>query len=579
MKIELDKDGFTHIPQKYYDLFVYLGTDDWIKENKQTREEIKERWHEFSIKKYYKVFKEKEEIYKGLDRLPEIELMRLCREDRLCYQLFCLNTVMRPFQLFLNDVAKKHRRICLVSFRRAGKSVWLKAEQLFLFRWNKHPTVLEGTWINIFCLGKDEVSKLHIMPLYALMRQGDNAVKENFNGEFGPNFFTENYLGKRDKRGGVTKTEIAIDFNDVLGDEETYKNGQTCKILASLLENTAVGVGGSVFGDEVAKWDTGKGKKLSNGIDFFQRVLFPIFSEKPEFSCVLTSTPEGFDNLFEYIVNSRHKNPRYDFVVVTVPFWKSHNKTQIEEKRLQRDVATQEGEDSLLNFEQEQECRFVQSSNQYFKQKAHLQHFFTSDLHFTDNNSSNLNAVVVDWGGTESKGVILCGGMDDKGDIIVYKYEKYERNQTLKMMIDIDVEIANFNAKYFGYDSRGAGNETYAKIEIKYSENMRIAINFSERVELYEDLRKSMLKSDEPGRIRCPFNEQTARELRNITKKLKMEQDTIRDDVPDCLAMLVKVLKLQEGSANVVRYEEYEEKDYEDPTEKKLFSQVNPFGF
>ena len=148
-------------------------------------------------------------------------------------------------------------------------------------------------------------------------------------------------------------------------------------------------------------------------------------------------------------------------------------------------------------------------------------------------------------------------------------------------MKDIDVDIANFNAKFFGYDSRGAGNETYDSIERKYSENMRVEVNFSERPELYEDLRKAMLDSEDHGRIRCPHDEQLARELRNITKQLKMENKKIRDDTPDCLAMLVKVLKMQQGGASVLRYEDYETKpDYEDPAELKLFKEhENSHGF
>lgn len=508
---------YTEIDKKYYDLESVMKDED-------------ARWS--LVRRKLQIFKE---------NLPTEDLLKLCEDDPIYFSTLMLGITPRPHQMYLLERMSKAKRLAMCLGRRLGKT---KANQIFIL-WgmifNKYPSELAGTSFSIICQDLDTGKDLYIEEMYMMLENGDEAVKKNFNGKLGDNYFTSKLLTMKDKSGKVTGTQISMRIKD--GDTE-----KICKARALPPTNKARGKEGNIIGDEVSFWK--KNNSCSNDIDFYDTVIHPILSDNPNYISIMSSTPDGYGDIWEKTFDPEDKHFS-EYEKVWLPCWAYSKDWYTENMKKEQLKYANRGES--WKFQQEYEARFVQMRDQYFDEEKHIQRFLDEKETFLVSNRSNDMYMGLDFGGTmTSHTAIAIVEQTEKNMGRLVFYKEYVVNEDASLLRDIHILTKEYpGLKKIVYDNKG-GRYIEQQLTQVYGDYFIQPFNFTTDKQKGYSLLKLAMNN---GNIKCPKDKLILSQLRNFTDKLKPMNKEISDDVLDATMMaFYNVLNQEYKVFNIINY-------------------------
>jgi len=497
--------------------------------------------------KYYArelVFKDKQkrDLYfvkkYNLNSFDHYKKLEVCKQDAIAFSIYMLGIVPRPHQIYMLEQMMTKKRLAMCLGRRLGKS---KVNQIFVL-WaivfNKFPSELAGTTFSIICQDLDTGKDLYIEELYMMIEDADNVIKENFDNKLGGNWFTGKLLTTKEKSGKVTGTQISL----------RSVEGKVCKIRALPPTHKARGKEGNIIGDEVSFWK--KNNSCSNDIDFYDTVIHPILSDNPNYISIMSSTPDGYGDLWEKVFDPDDQHyTEYEKIWfpcwVYTPDWYWANMIKEEDKYAKR------GE--IWKFQQEYEARFVQMRNQYFDEEKHIKKFLDETHIFKVMNEGNELYMGLDFGGTmTSHTAIVITEQTEQGEGHVVFYKEYPVNEDGTLLADIRGLMRRFpKISKIVYDNKG-GRYIEQQLKEEYGEYMLQPFNFTtDKQKGYSLLKQAMFEN----KIKAPEDKLLKNQLRNFTDKLKPMNKEISDDVLDAMMMaFYPILDKEVRIFNVIQY-------------------------
>lgn len=498
--------------------------------------------------KYYKlskVIKNPESLKKWMSlkagrkdgKINPKEAYSVCEEDPVAYLAFMRGIFLMPHQIKAMEKMKDDniKYFALCWGRRLGKTYVFRTFAEWSCLFNKHPVEGKGTKWSILMHSKDIGKEVYMEEVYQELEKGNFVVRENFKGALGDEFFSNFLIKREDKTGQATGMKMSyriledMSYDNVkrfISGEKMYRITSSFKIMTKTR-----GIEGNVICDEISFWK--ENPHLRNTKDIYDKGVRPIVTSDPKLKCFISSTPDGFDNIFFDLFDPLDKFKTSPFERLWFPCWVKQDKAHLLQMESLKKEYIEKGE--LYVFQQEYEAKFVKSKDAFFDEDLHISKFQDDKISYVTS-SDEPCVIIADWGGTNTSHTVLSVvsyPTDKYPARVLYKHE-YPVNEDNTVVQDILDLTYRFKAwDKFICDNKG-GNFAVKDLERILGEWKVEQFNFrTQKQDGYFAMKQSIRNNE----FKCPPDKRVEEQLRNFTDKLKPNDSMVSDDIIDTFMM------------------------------------------
>lgn len=355
------------------------------------------------------------------------------------------------------------KEFAAITSRQIGKSFAVAILALWIAVFNKYP----GSGFNNSLIGivsaSDQQAKKLLREIKKLMRTGDEFMRTSYRDNddapiFGSDFFSD-LIDKNSSNNMQTITFTP--YNPEEHGDYLLKDSKSGSIIGSY-PPTQVVLGETfsvILIDEAGKTD-----RITD--EFYYEYISPTGSSTDAIF-IYTSTPWVSSGFFYQKVdpNGEYKHNNVDRLMFTADAISIENPKQREV--IQRTVDSLKADGLFDEVDRAYFCRFVKGENSFFDPEK-VKEIFSEDLSMVYSYEGSKCDMGVDFGGrVNSRTVITISTMDDDGNIIRLFHKKYDLQDDLNLIEDIEALMTDFDVDRIIVDDCPQGDYDIQRMERK----------------------------------------------------------------------------------------------------------------